>query len=128
MRLAFPCLALLLVTTTGALAQESQEQSATAVVCTQIVDNSCEGASSHFSAAVGKLFGFSQVVDVPDRLIHVWFYGDKELGRIAMHAAKANRWRCWSNVTVNKSMTGKWRLEARTPDGKVLASFSFTVQ
>jgi hypothetical protein len=45
-----------------------------------------------------------------------------------MHAAKANRWRCWSNVTVNKSMTGPWRLEARTPDGKVLASFSFTVQ
>ena len=125
MRTALSCLALLLITAAFATAEEP---SATAVVCTQIVNNSCEGADVKFSTAVGKLYGFSQVVNVPDRLIHVWFYRDRELGRIAMPAARAARWRCWSNVTVARNMLGPWRLEARDANGKVLATFSFTIQ
>ncbi len=125
MRFALSCLALLLV---AAAVVAAEGPSSTVVVCTQIVNNSCDGANVKFPATVGKLYGFSQVVNVSDRLVHVWFYRDRELGRIAMPAARAARWRCWSNVTVSRNMIGPWRLEARNPDGKVLASFSFTVQ
>jgi hypothetical protein len=125
MRPAFCCLALLVITAAFAPAEEP---SATAVVCTAIVNNSCEGAGVKFPTSVGKLFGFSQVVNVPDKLIHVWFCRDRELGRVEMAAPKAPRWRTWSNVTVARNMLGPWRLEARDASGKVLASFNFTLQ
>jgi hypothetical protein len=120
-----PCLALFLLSATLASAEEP---SATAVVCTAIVNNSCEGARTAFSVTVAKLYGFSQVVDVPDRLVHVWFYRERELGRIAMSAPRAPRWRTWSNVTLAKDMLGPWRLEARDASGKVLATYNFVVQ
>ena len=124
MRVALSCLALFLLTATLASAQEP---SATAVVCTAIENNSCEGASTVFYTSAGKLYGFSQVVNVPDKLVHVWFYKDRELGRIAMAAPKAARWKCFSNVQP-WNMLGPWRLEARDSSGKVLASFNFVLQ
>jgi Protein of unknown function (DUF2914) len=125
MRVALSCLALFLLSATLAWAEEP---SATAVVCTTIENNSCEGARTTFSVTVGKLYGFSQVVDVPDRIVHVWFYKDRELGRIAMSAPRAPRWRTWSNVTLARDLLGPWRLEARDANGKVLATYNFVVQ
>jgi hypothetical protein len=125
MRLALSCLALLLLTATVATPQQA---AATAVVCKAIVNNNCEGAASAFSTSVGKVYGFSQVVNVPDRIVHVWFYKDRELGRIAMIAPKHAAWKCFSNVTLARDMVGAWRLEARDSHDKVLASFDFTVR
>jgi len=125
MRLALSCLALLLLTATLATAQEA---SATAVVCKAIVNNNCEGAGTVFSTSVGKVYGFSQVVNAPDRIVHVWFYKERELGRIAMNAPKAAAWKCFSNVTLARDMVGPWRLEARDSHDRVLASFNFTVK
>jgi hypothetical protein len=125
MRVALPFLALILLSATLASAQEP---SATAVVCTAIENNSCEGARTVFSASVGKVYGFSQMVNVPDRIVHVWFYKDHEQGRFAMSAPKAPRWKCFSNLTLARNMLGPWRLEARDANGTVLASFNFTVK
>jgi hypothetical protein len=124
MRLAFCCLALVLTTAPFASAEDP---SATAIVCTAIVNNSCQGASRVFSTSVGKVWGFSQVVNVPDKIVHVWFYRDRELGRVDL-PVRAGRWKTWSNVTVARNMLGPWRLEARDGSGKVLASVSFTLQ
>jgi hypothetical protein len=125
MRATLSCLALLLIAASFASAQEP---SATAVVCTSIVNKSCEGAAVTFSTSAGKLYGFSQAVNVPEKMVHVWFFRDRELGRIEMAAPKAARWKCFSNVTLARNMIGPWRLEARDANGKVLASFNFTVQ
>jgi hypothetical protein len=125
MRVALPCLALFLLSATLAAAEEP---SATAVVCTAIENNSCEGARTTFSVTVGKIYGFSQVVNVPDRIVHVWFYKDREVGRLAISAPKAPRWKCFSNVTLARDMLGPWRLEARDPNGKILAYYNFMVQ
>jgi hypothetical protein len=125
MRLALSCLALLLLSVTVATAQEPF---ATAVVCKAIVNNNCEGAATVFSTSVGKVYGFSQVANVPDRIVHVWFYKDRELGRIAMAAPKAANWKCFSNVTLARDMVGPWRLLVTDANGKVLASFEFTVK
>jgi hypothetical protein len=125
MRTVFSCLALILFTASFAAAQS---ESATAVVCKEIVNNSCEGADTRFQNGVGKLWGFSQVVNVPDKIIHVWFFKDRELGRIPMTAPNAPRWKTWSNVTVARNMIGPWRLEVRDSAGKVLASFPFKIE
>lgn len=125
MRAALSCLALFL---TAASFASAQEPSATAVVCTAIVNNLCEGAAVTFFTSAAKLYGFSQVVNVPEKIVHVWFFRDRELGRIEMTAPKAARWKCFSNVTLARNMIGPWRLEARDTSGKVLAKFNFTVQ
>lgn len=125
MRPVLSCLALFLI---AAAFASAEEPSATAVVCTAIVKNSCEGASAKFASNVGKLYGFSQVANLPGKLVHVWFYRDRELGRVEMAAPNAPRWKTWSNVTVARNMIGTWRLEARDASGKVLASFNFTLQ
>jgi Protein of unknown function (DUF2914) len=125
MRIALVCLALIFVAATFASAEPP---SATAVVCTAIVKNSCEGANVKFPANVGKVYGFSEAINVPKELVHVWFYKGHELGRVEMRAPSASRWLTWSNVTVAKTMVGPWRLEARDADGTLLAAFNFTVE
>ncbi len=67
------------------------------------------------------------MTNVSDKIVHVWFYKDKELGRVDL-PVKGARWRTWSNITVAKTMVGPCRLEARDSSGKVLASFNFTIQ
>ncbi len=126
MRIVFSCLALLAVASAFAVAAE-EPPSATVVVCTSIQDNSCAGAAAKFPASIGKLWGFSQVSNVPDKIIHVWFHGDKELGRVEL-PVKAAHWRTWSDITVSKDLVGPCRLEVRDAAGKVLASYSFTIQ
>lgn len=121
MRSAYSCLALLLVAfAIPALGQEPP--TATAVVCTSISPKgNCEGANTKFAVEVGKIYGFSQVANVTDKIVHYWFYKEKLLGRVDL-PIKAVHYRVWSNVTVSRDMTGPWRLEARDAGGKVLAS------
>jgi hypothetical protein len=126
MRTAVSCLALLLAFV-AVPAAAADTPAATVVVCTAIQDNSCDGANVRFPPNVGKLWGFSQVTNVSDKIVHVWFFGGKELGRVEL-PVKAARWRTWSNVTVAKNMAGPWRLEARDSSGNVLASFNFTIE
>ena len=125
MRIVTSCLALLWIV--AALpAAAADAPAATVVVCTSIQDNSCAGAETSFNVDVGKLWGFSQVTNVSDKIVHVWFFKDKELGRVDL-PVKAARWRTWSNITVAKNMIGPWRLEARDSSGKLLASFNFSI-
>ncbi len=125
MRIVVSCLALLAVAAAFAVAAE-EPPAATVVVCTSIQDNSCAGAAATFPASVGKLWGFSQVSNVPSKIIHVWFHGDRELGRVEL-PVKAAHFRTWSNITVSKDLVGPCRLEARDAAGKVLASYNFTI-
>ena len=127
MRTVFSCLSLLVVAAAAFAAPPEEPPAATAVVCTSIQDNSCAGAATKFPASVGKLWGFSQVSNVPDKIIHIWFHGDRELGRITL-PVKAARWRTWSNITVSKDLAGPCRLEARDGAGKLLASYSFKIE
>jgi hypothetical protein len=124
MRTVLSCLALILITASFAAAQNT---SATAVVCKEIVNNACEGADTTFPNGVGKLWGFSQVVNVPDKIVHIWFYRERELGRVDL-PVRAVRWRTWSNITVGKNMLGPWKLEVRDSTGKVLATFPFKIE
>ena len=126
MRTALSCLALLLVAGVASVAAE-EPPAATAAVCTAIQHNTCTGAALHFPASVGKLWGFSQVSNVPGKIVHVWFYRDRELGHVDL-PVKAAHWRTWSNITVANNMTGPWRLEVRDAGGKLLASYKFTIE
>ena len=110
----------------SALAAE-QTPTATAQVCTAVKDRAAVGVADRFAASVGELYCFSQVTNVTDRVVHVWFFGDKQVLRIEL-PVKAARWRTWSAKKILPEMAGAWRVEVQDAAGKVLATVKFTVE
>jgi hypothetical protein len=100
---------------------------ATAVVCTAVKDRAPEGAAETFPANVGELYCFSHLTNVTDKVVHVWFRGEKEVFRIEL-PVRASQWRTWSAKKVMPGMTGAWRVEVRDAAGTVLATARFTVE
>lgn len=100
---------------------------ATAIVCTGVKDRAPEGAAEKFPASVGQLTCFSEIRGGRDKVVHVWYHGDKEVRRVEL-PVKAERWRTWSIKNVPATMTGPWRVDVVDADGKVLASSTFVVE
>ena len=103
------------------------EPTATAVACTGVKDRAPEGAAEKFPAAVGQVYCFTEAKGVTDKVVHVWYHADKQVGRVEL-PVKADRWRTWSAKKVLPNQTGTWKVEAQDGAGKVLATASFTVE
>ncbi len=109
-----------------ATAQEGP--SATLAVCRTIENRACEGPGVRFPVTIGKIWAFSQATNVPDKLVHVWFHGDQELGRaVTKSPSPKGSWRTWSSITVGPNLLGDCRVEARDANGNVLATERFTI-
>ncbi len=116
---------LLLVAGSAALAEEGAF--ATAIVCTGVQDRAPVGAAESFPSTVGQLYCFSEVKDGSGAVVHVWYYGEKEVRRIEL-PVKAARWRTWSAKSIPAAWTGAWKVEVLDTAGNVLATSSFTVE
>lgn len=126
MRTMWLALALLLVAVPAVIAADAAP-TATAVICTGVKDRAPEGAAEKFAPSVGQLTCFSELHGVKEKVVHVWFHGDKEVGKMEL-PVKADRWRTWSTKKVPTSWTGPWRVEVRDGAGTVLATAKFTVE
>jgi hypothetical protein len=100
---------------------------ATATVCAQVKDRVCEGAGEKFATNVGQLYCLSEVRNGKDKIVHVWFFGEKEVATIELNV-KGERWRTWSAKRIVPTLKGAWRVEVRDGAGTVLATASFTVE
>ncbi|HPW54920.1 MAG: DUF2914 domain-containing protein [Thermoanaerobaculaceae bacterium] len=100
---------------------------ATAIVCTGGEDRAPVGVAESFPATVGLLYCFSEVKGGTDKVVHVWYFNDKEVRRTEL-PVKAARWRTWSTKSVPATATGGWRVEVQDGAGKVLATSSFTIE
>ncbi len=60
------------------------------------------------------------------RIQHVWLYDGEEKLTIGL-AVNASHWRTWSFKTLHAGSVGSWLVEARDPDGRVLARDEFSV-
>jgi len=119
-------LALMLLVAPAVLAADPAP-AATAQICTGVKDRAPVGAADKFPATVGELYCFSVVTNATDKIVQVWFHGDKEVCKVEL-PVKAARWRTWSNITVGKNMIGPWKLEVRDSKGKVMATFQFKIE
>jgi len=111
----------------AAAALAADQPTATAAVCTAVKDRKPEGMAETFPANVGELYCFSRLINVTDKVMHVWFRADKEVFRIELPVGAA-RWRTWSVKKVTPPMTGAWRVEVQDAAGAVLATARFTVE
>ena len=105
----------------------AEDATATATVCAEVKDRACQGAGEKFAANVGQLYCLSEVKNGVDKVVHAWFFGDKEVAAIDL-GVKGERWRTWSAKRIVPTMKGAWRVEVRDVSGKVLATASFSVE
>jgi len=59
-----------------------------------------------------------------DRIRHVWLHGGEEALSLELELG-GPVWRTWSNKTLHPGSEGDWAVEARGPDGSVLARQEF---
>jgi len=60
-----------------------------------------------------------------DRVQHVWIHEGREGLSVGL-AVGGSPWRTWSFKTLPAGSTGSWAVEARDPEGRVLARDEFT--
>lgn len=101
----------------------------TMAVCTAVEDRSPVGAATEFENTVGALYCFTKITGASDStsVVHVWYYGDKEIARVNM-AVNSAEWRTWSSKRILAEWTGAWRIDVESSDGTVLKSAGFTVK
>ncbi|MBI4161962.1 MAG: DUF2914 domain-containing protein [Acidobacteria bacterium] len=81
-----------------------------------------------FPPEVGKIFAFTKVegVDQPTQITHIWYHGDREMGRVPL-SVSADGWRTWSTKTILPAWTGAWRVEVLDAGGNRIKTLEFRV-
>jgi hypothetical protein len=59
------------------------------------------------------------------RIEHVWLQGGRETAHITLKIG-GSPWRTYSAKTMHRGTTGPWAVEARDPEGNVLARSEFS--
>lgn len=94
-----------------------------------VEDRLPRGAASSFSPGIERVYCFTKLKNSGEssKVIHVWYYKDKEMARVEL-AVRAATWRTWSSKRILPSWTGEWRVDVVSPVGNVLSSISFEIK
>jgi hypothetical protein len=103
-----------------------------AYVCKGIEQSEPTQAGKSFlpeSDGLLRLCCFSEVAGAarPDTVLHVWYWGDREMARVAL-PVKSARWRTWSTKKILDEWRGEWRVDVTDRGGFVLASLDFSIE
>ncbi len=82
-----------------------------------------------FAADVGKVYCFTKISGAKGEteIKHVWYLGDKMMGEVPLKL-NGSPWRTWSIKTIDKSMTGAWKVEVKDATGNLLSTVNFTIE
>jgi len=96
-----------------------------AALGTGIVDRTVVGTSDRFSEGT-RVFFWTRVVGGEQGVVlrHIWRTGD-EVVMSAPLVVGGPHWRTYSSYTLPPGSAGSWTVEARSPDGRVLARREF---
>jgi hypothetical protein len=88
----------------------------------------CDAVSGTFGP--GPLVFFTRVASTRDAVIeHRWYRGDSLHQRVELRIrANQNGFRTYSRTTVSPDRAGKWKVELRAADGRVLQEETFNVR
>ncbi len=92
-----------------------------------VVDREPTPAPAPIPAGVGRICYFTEVsAATPTTIQHVWTWKDQEMATVSLQVS-GSRFRTWSCKAIMSEWTGPWKVEARSSDGAVLSSKTFTV-
>jgi hypothetical protein len=95
-------------------------------VGTDVVDHRLVGRGDRFREGTVLWFWTSVLGGRPgDKIRHVWLHGGRSVA-VAELNVNAAHWRTQSRRPLPEGSTGDWTVEARDPEGHVIASVGFT--
>jgi len=95
-------------------------------VGTDVVDHRLVGRGDRFREGTVVWFWTSVLGGRPgDKIRHVWLHGGRAVA-VAELNVNAAQWRTQSRRPLPEGSTGDWTVEARDPEGHVIASVGFT--
>jgi hypothetical protein len=95
---------------------------------TQLVDREPVGVADTFSVKSPEIVAWTRVTGAtePTEIMHVWLYNGKEVAWAEL-PIRSSSYRTWS-IRPLKEMAGKWVLQVKDVDGRLLGSKDFVVK
>lgn len=99
------------------------------VVGTGVENREPVGAADKFPAATEKVYCLLEATNIPKdmEITLLWFAGDKQVGEINLALKQGPKWRTWAFKNL-RGLKGDWKVEAKTPDGKIVKEIIFKVE
>jgi hypothetical protein len=87
------------------------------------------GAGTEFPKETPKLYCWSKIkgAEGETSVKHVWYRNNSLISEISL-PVKAKSWRTYSYKSISPEMTGEWKVDITTADGKVLKTLNFSVK
>ncbi|GEM_PF-1035825 len=100
-----------------------------ATMATDVVNRVPLGKGTVFPSDVGRLYFFTPIVGAQEdiTITHYWYYRGRRFGVMPLKVTSAY-FRTWSYVTIQPSWSGRMKVEAVGPDGRVLTTIRFTLK
>jgi len=123
-----PVLFALLVAGLSASAEDPSDANALAVaehlLGTSVENRTLKGVADRFPEGT-QVFFWTRLTGgaAGDRIRHVWIHDGKEVS-VGLSVGAAS-WRTWSSKRLRAGSVGRWAVEVRDADGKVLAREEF---
>lgn len=99
------------------------------IVGTEVENREPKGVADKFPAATERVYCFLEAANIPKdmEITLLWFAGDKRVGEINLSLKQGPKWRTWAFKNL-RGLKGDWRVEAKTPDGKIAKGITFKVE
>ena len=99
------------------------------VVGTGVENREPVGEADKFPAATEKVYCLLEATNIPKdmEITLLWFAGDKQVGEINLALKQGPKWRTWAFKNL-RGLKGDWKVEAKTPDGKIVKEITFKVE
>lgn len=115
--------------TEGASKEEKAMAIARMVVGTGVDNREPQGVAEKFPAQTEKVYCFFEATDIPQdqELTLKWYAGNNPMGETALAVKQGPKWRTWAYKNL-RGIKGDWKMEVKTPEGKILKEAQFKVE
>ncbi|MBP1717930.1 MAG: hypothetical protein H6Q43_1368 [Deltaproteobacteria bacterium] len=99
------------------------------VVGTGVENREAVGVAEKFPKATEKIYCLLEARNIPKdmEIALLWFAGDKQVGENNLALKQGPKWRTWAFKNL-RGLKGDWKVEAKTPDGKIVKEIRFQVE
>ncbi|MEL6178559.1 MAG: DUF2914 domain-containing protein [Myxococcota bacterium] len=102
-----------------------------AALATSVEDRQPVGRSNRFNADVGKVWAWIKVRNSgegPSPVTMLWKHEGQEIFSTDLKVGVSKGWRTWTRKTISSKRTGRWTVEVRDHEDKLLKKLPFTVE
>ena len=101
---------------------------ASALICKNVANREAVEAGTSFAVSVGKLYCFSNIIDVPNstEIVHAWYFGETQRAQISL-GVNPPAWRTYSSKIIQAHEIGAWRVDIHDGSGTLLETVRFEI-